>query len=71
MLVISNANQQFPNHITIDSYKLEVIKEVVYLELLITADNNIREEVERRILLAGRCCYIYYKALIRSALTYR
>ena len=51
----NKSQSQLTCSLTLGSTKFEVVKEFMYLGIQITADNNISEEIRRRITLASRC----------------
>jgi sorting nexin-29 len=55
--------QQVGNSVTIDGQNFEVVKEFIYLGVLIRADNDISQEIKRRIMAANRCFFGLQKHL--------
>jgi hypothetical protein len=39
----------------IELYNFEVVKEFIYLGILINCKNNLKEEIKRRIIIGTRC----------------
>ncbi|CAG9828508.1 unnamed protein product [Diabrotica balteata] len=81
----TRSSNQIPR-LLIDDLELEGVDTFVYLGSLLTKDNNVSEEIKRRIVLANKCYYglrkqmvpklprqikvTIYKTLIRPVLTY-
>ncbi|CAG9835752.1 unnamed protein product [Diabrotica balteata] len=52
----TRSGNQIPR-LLIDNLELEGVDTFVYLGSLLTKDNNVSEEIKRRILLANKCYY--------------
>ena len=53
----NKSQSQLTCSLSLGSRKFEVVKELIYLGMKITADNNISAEIGRRITLASCCLY--------------
>lgn len=60
--LITNPREIPPSHIQVDDYAFERVEEFIYLGSLITQDNEMGEEIKRRIVAANKC----YFGLVRQ-----
>ena len=57
MMVNSQSNRKQAKQIVIDNYKIEIVQRFSYLGSIINSNNNILEEINKRIQNANRCYY--------------
>jgi len=70
MPVTKRSHIHYPLYLEVGSYKFEVIHRFIYLGSNVTCNNDISEEIHKRILAANRCFHGLRKHL-RSYLTSR
>jgi hypothetical protein len=68
MPVTKKSHANYPHHLEVGSYKFQVIHSFTYLESGVNCNNDISEEIQKRILAANRCFHGLRKH-IRSQLT--
>jgi sorting nexin-29 len=68
MPVTKKSHENYPHHLEVGSYKFQVIHGFTYLGSDVNCNNDISEEIQKRILAANRCFYGLRKHL-RSHLT--
>jgi endonuclease/exonuclease/phosphatase family metal-dependent hydrolase len=54
---VKSRHDRLGQNFTIGEYNFEVVEIFIYLGSLVTKDNNMEEEIKRRILLANKCYY--------------
>jgi hypothetical protein len=68
MPVTKKSHANYPHHLEVVSYKFQVICSFTYLGSDVNCNNNISEEIQKRIIAANRCLHCLRKHL-RSYLT--
>jgi sorting nexin-29 len=68
MPVTKKNHENYPHHLEAGSYKFQVIHSFTYLGSDVNCNNNISEEIQKRILAANRCLHDLRKHL-RSHMT--
>ena len=68
MPVRKKSHASYPHHLEVGSYKFQVIHSFTYLGSDISCNNDISEEIQKRILAVNRCFHGLRKDL-RSHLT--
>lgn len=60
MLATKQYSHQKESHIDIGEYNFELVEQITYLSILLTANNNSRSEIHARILLAQNAMIVSY-----------
>lgn len=64
-MVFSPSSQQYGQHVTINGHTFKVVNSFVYLGSLLNSDNNIADEIKRRVTLGNRS-YFSLLRILRS-----
>ena len=62
-MIISPSNRQYDQNVTIDTHTFKVVDKFVYLGSQLNSDNDIMDEIKRRITLGNRSYYSLIKIL--------
>ena len=71
LLSTNKESRRLGQHVTVDNYTFEVVKDFVYLGTSINTNNNVSLEIKRRITLANRCYFGLSRQLRSRALSRR
>ena len=70
-LLSTAKNSSIGESVEIDGYNFELLKNFVYLESSVNAENDISLEIRHRITLANRCYFRLRKQLSKRVLSWR